>query len=361
LLFILLAGHAARVETPTVDEFAHLPAGCAYWEHGRTDLYAKNPPLLKYVLAIPAIVDSRTVTPKVEVEPLGWGPWQYGARFMNANRDRYFDIFFCARIINIILALATGIVLYFWSRELFGEFSAAVVVSLFFLSPTVLAHSHLATLDVGCMFGVLVSIFTVRWAYKKPSARRLVLSGFVLALALLTKFTAILLVPVVAVLMVIYRLPSRPKIREWVAEGALVFLTALFVTNLAMGFDGSFGLLGDYELHAASSRTFQKFLPGWLPVPLPGDYVYGLDAQRLDTEAGEFPSYLMGQWSKEGWWTYNLVTLGLKVPVPLLAMFLAAPWFWRRAETASRETWAVVLPVATLLIVLSGRPVRPNS
>ena len=33
-LFAILAGHAARTETPTIDEFAHLPSGFAILAHG---------------------------------------------------------------------------------------------------------------------------------------------------------------------------------------------------------------------------------------------------------------------------------------------------------------------------------------
>ncbi len=45
LLFSLLALNAARLETPTLDEFAHVAAGHALLEHGASLLYAKSPPL----------------------------------------------------------------------------------------------------------------------------------------------------------------------------------------------------------------------------------------------------------------------------------------------------------------------------
>lgn len=43
-LFAVLALHAAMIDTPTVDEAAHLPAGDAYLEYGAYELYVKNPP-----------------------------------------------------------------------------------------------------------------------------------------------------------------------------------------------------------------------------------------------------------------------------------------------------------------------------
>ena len=54
--FILMAASAARRETPTIDEFAHLPAGCVYWTQGAFELYDKNPPLARLWMALPVVL-----------------------------------------------------------------------------------------------------------------------------------------------------------------------------------------------------------------------------------------------------------------------------------------------------------------
>lgn len=50
-LFSILAMAAAIRETPTVDEFAHVPAGVVHWRHGQLNLYRNNPPLGKMWIA----------------------------------------------------------------------------------------------------------------------------------------------------------------------------------------------------------------------------------------------------------------------------------------------------------------------
>src|SRR5947199_7759098 len=40
----------------TVDEFAHLPAGAAYWTHGEFSIYNSSPPLLRLIGAWPAVL-----------------------------------------------------------------------------------------------------------------------------------------------------------------------------------------------------------------------------------------------------------------------------------------------------------------
>ena len=85
VLCTVLAGSAARRETPTIDEFAHLPAGCVYWTQGRFDLYDKNPPLARLWMALPVVLDPQARIPEFSGATVGWGPWRYGQRFMDAD------------------------------------------------------------------------------------------------------------------------------------------------------------------------------------------------------------------------------------------------------------------------------------
>ena len=344
IAYAILAVHAARVETPTVDEFAHLPAGCAGWKHGRLDLYSKNPPLMKLWMALPVVLDRNVSIPKIVEPTRDWGPWQYGIRFMNANRERYFDLFFRARLMVVALGLATAVMLFRWSADLFGNRAAALTTSLFLLSPNVLAHSHLGTIDIGCMFSVFLVIFAVRWAYRRPSRVRIALVGAALGAALLVKFTALLLVPVVMGLVLPHRVGHGARLRASVGDLAILLGVGLAVVNLGMGFKGTCKLLGDYTFSSSFGERVQAWLPGVLPVPLPEDYVNGFDGQKMDVEAGEFGGYLRGEWSDKGWWYYNLVVLGVKLPTPLLLMVIAGACCWPGRRLGWRESLSVVAP-----------------
>ena len=173
-LYLVLTLHAARIETPTVDEFAHVPAGVAAWRQGRTDLYRSNPPLLKLLLAAPLALDSAVSAPVSVEPPLAWGPWEYGHRFMNANRESFLGLIFRARVMAIVLGLATGFVIFTWMRQVFGVRAASIVTCLFLLCPNILAHAHLATIDMGGVFSSTLALFTLRWAYQRPSVGRIV-------------------------------------------------------------------------------------------------------------------------------------------------------------------------------------------
>ena len=98
----------------------------------------------------------------------GWGPWFYGSRFMDANASRYFDLFLLARLVALLAGLGCGALVFAWVRELFGVRAAALSTTVFFLLPMVLAHAHLATVDMGCTLTVLLTAYLARRALLRP-------------------------------------------------------------------------------------------------------------------------------------------------------------------------------------------------
>ena len=358
IAFVGLALHAASLETPTADEFAHLPAGVAAWRQGRTDLYRSNPPLPKLLLAAPVALDPSVTSPPVVETPLLWGPWEYGHRFMNANRDQYLALIFRARWAAIAFGVLAGFVVFRWARDVFGVRSAALVTSLFLLDPNVLAHGHLATIDMGALASILLAMFALRWAYLRPGTVRFLVAGAALGFALAIKFLGVLILPAFAVLAIAHRwrdaeMSVAQRLALALRDLAVMLFAALFVTNASIGFEGSLLPLGALELRSQFGRGLQSVLPAWLPVPLPREYVLGFDAAKEISEHGEFGSYLLGRWSEHGWWYYNLVALGVKVPIAILGCFAAAGFFWWRSRLDRIELLSLLIPFAALIVVFS--------
>jgi 4-amino-4-deoxy-L-arabinose transferase-like glycosyltransferase len=123
------------------------------------------------------------------------------------------------------------------------------------------------------------------------------------------------------------------EVRRELAQLAAAFLVCLFTINLGYAFDQSFVPLGNYSFVSEAlagkqepkpalsvvGNRFHDTLLGSLPVPLPKDYLQGIDYSRFEFERG-MRSYLNGQWKHGGWWYYYLDAMAMKIPLGTLAI-----------------------------------------
>lgn len=348
-VFALLCAHGLRWDTPTADEFAHLPAGYHYLKTGRFDLFPTNPPLVKLLCALPLLALDPAIDTQAKVENTGWYPWIFGTDFMEHNRAEYDRIFFFGRLPVVALGLFLGLLVFLWARELYGD--EAGLVALFFtvFCPSLIAHAHLATIDVGLSVFVVLSLYLLDRFVKRPSTGRLIACGVALGLAQFTKFTALLLYPIF-ILLVLAALRGRPW-KRLLGSLAAIFLLSLLVLDAAYLFQGVGRTVGTYRFESRLMQSAASVLPAGMPVPLSSAWVEGFDALQLINDQGEYPEYLFGRWSREGSKAYYLVTLIFKTPLPLLLAFLITP-FVRRSERRRGELF-LWLPALALFAAFS--------
>ncbi len=348
VLFAILCVHGLRWDTPTVDEFAHLPSGYYTLTTGRFDLFPLNPPLVKIFSAIPLLALRPSLDPDARIENTGWYPWVYGTGFMERNRPIYDRIFLFGRLPVVVLGMLLGWLVFRWSRELYGDEAGLVSLFLTVFFPSLIAHAHLATVDVGLAFFLVLALYLFHRYVKNPTRIGLVLCGITLGLAQLSKFTALLLYPVFILLALIFFRGRR------LGSLFLIFLISLFVVDAGYLFQDVGRPLGSFHFESKLLKT-AAVLPGALPVPLPASYLEGLDALQLINDVGEYPEYLMGRWSREGSPFYYLIVILFKTPLPLLAGFLLAPF--ARNEKRREETF-LWLPALVLLLFFSNSMVH---
>lgn len=348
--FAILCVHGLVWDSPTVDEFTHLPVGWFYLKTGDFDLAARTPPLVKTLAALPLLpLDPAIDTAKPAAES-AWYPWILGTDFMERNRAVYDRIFLLGRLPIVALGLLMGIVVHRWARELYGEAGGLTALALFAFCPTIVAHAHLATVDVGAAAFIVLALYLFYRYALDPTPGRLLASGLGLGLAQLAKTSAVLLYPILAILTLIVLIRQRTY-RKSLGGLAAIVLLSLFVLNAGYLFQGTGRPLGDFEFQSGFMKRISGLLPGGLPMPLPAPYLEGFDGIRLDAESGEFPNYLFGRWSREGTPVYYLVTLLYKNPLPFLLLALAAPFARLRPRPAGEIF--VALPLAVLLVASS--------
>lgn len=328
-LFALTGVVAARTHTPTVDEFVYVPAGYYHLVTGDLSFDPTNPPLLKMAMAVPLLwmgvhVDT---DPRWRRKAGGWEAWIFGTHFLEANRDRYLDAFFAARLVVLAIGVALGAMLYAEARRLLTPLGAVAALALYCTSPTVIAHASLATLDVGetavlfAMFVTLARFTTTKdpwWAAA---------TGVLAGVAFAVKGVAILFVPLVA-------LVAAAEWRTWDAAGARRLVLGL----AAMPFAAWVAVLLVYR--------FSGF-------PLPAPVLEGIRFQAASSSSGEYPAFLNGHWSQTGWWYYYLFALAVKTPIATLVLLAVGVWATARRRFGTRGDWWLVIPPVGLLYVLS--------
>lgn len=350
----LLAWSAVR-HSPTFNEPAHLAAGISHWQLGRFGLYRVNPPLVRLVAALPVLaVGANTDWTAYAEGPSSRAAPAVGAAFVVANGERSLWLFTLARWACIPFSLVGAAFCFLWAREICrSDWAGVLALVLWCFDPNILAHGALITCDcAAASFGVGAAYSYWRW-FKRPTWTRAVSAGALLGLAELCKTTWVILFglwPVLWVLritcekVVLERTPLR-WLRE-LAQLTIILVVAVYLVNLVYGFEGTFTRLGDFEFVSqtlcdkdtaeGSGNRFRTSCVSPMPVPLPANYVRGIDIQKRDFEHFGWRSYLGGEWKDEGWWYYYCYGLMVKMPhgsqaLVILAMLSVVVTRWKRS------------------------------
>jgi len=342
-----LAWSASR-HSPGWDEVGHFSAAISHWEFGRFDLFRVNPPLVRLAAATPLLFAAPRTHWSDFFEAPGTRPeFGMGRQLLAANGRRSFFLFALARWACIPFSLVGAYLCFRWGRELYGQTAGILALTLWCFSPNIIAHGSLITPDAGAAaMGVAAAYVFWRWL-KRPTWGWAVAAGLVLGLAELTRTTWIVLFGLWPVLWIVWtKAESRKRKAEENAEGrrqnaerrwaretwqmGVMLLLGLYVLNLGYGFEGSFQRLGEYGFvsemlggpkdHAERAyrpEVRNRFEGTWLagvPVPLPKNYLMGIDLQKSDFE-NKMWSYLRGEWRLGGWWYYYLYALAIKEPL----------------------------------------------
>ena len=216
---MILAITSVWNDSPIVDEIPHIGAGYSYIAKGDHRLNPEHPPLAKDLAGISLKIAGTKDAPAFESE--FWtedvnGQWNFGRKLIfNSGNDAIRLVRF-AKIPQIIFFLLSAVIIFAWTRKLYGYLAALIALFLFSFSPTVLAHSRFVTTDMPALFGILIGTFFFLHYLEKPTKKNLWLAGLIFGVAQLTKYSVFLLVPFFIVIAVIFALLKleKPKIRN---------------------------------------------------------------------------------------------------------------------------------------------------
>ena len=322
----------------TSDEAAHLAAGYSYLKAADFRLNQEHPPLVKEWAALPLLL--------LDLQ-FPWGPlwemgeeWNIGRIFVHENRLSNDTILLCGRVQVLILSLVLGWFVFRWARTLFGARGALLALALYVLDPNVVAHSSLVTTDLGVTLFMFLAVYAL-WAWSEhPSPGRALACGLMVGGAFASKFTSFWLLPVLLLLLVVLLLLRAPvPLFPWSGR------RAVHETRLGRRVAGLLLLALGVGL-----VTFVVVALTYAGVGLDA-YRVGLARGLMHSGVGH-KSFLMGQYSEDGWWYYFLLAYAIKTPIGtllVLAGALAALLLGHR--TRLKDELFLGIPIALFILI----------
>lgn len=336
-----------EVFSETFDEGVHIAAGMELLDRGRFTYEPKHPPLSRVAVALgPYLSGVRS-----QGVPNIWGEGRAIIHSVNADRT-----LFLARLGVLPFFMLAAFLVWLWARRLGGDGAALAAVFLFTTAPPILAHSSVATTDIGLLATLLGVLFAAMLWIESPTPTRSVWLGIAGAAALTAKLSALAFFGVALVLMLILRwwwgARGDQEAGGWVPRvSGWLTLTPLHVRRLLIIAPVAF-------LFIWSLYRFQVGTLRGIPFPLT-TLIQGVRDLASHNDLGH-ASYLLGTAYADGNLLFFPVGLAVKTPLTLLALGIAGVVLLIRRSRATRD-WQRAVPLLGALAVLAvSVPARIN-
>ena len=388
-LLLLLAATlitGALAENQTIDENVHIAAGYSYLKTRDYRMNPEHPPLGKLICGIPLLV----LNPTLPLQSTYWQldqEHQFGREFLYQNRIPADTLLFVGRLGTIAVTVGFAAFLAFWVRRRFGSAAALLALTLFVFDSNILAHGRYITTDM--VITTFAFITCMAWTdfVAAPSWRRLILCGVVLGLALASKYSSLLLFPILVAIYGFAAIQKRSPLSIRQMTGALAIATVLAFLVVFVSYGAVVKPLVSDALvaqrlnvsldpqitaqHSASPGGDVKVQPlahslrlgnlgrravRWVAtVPLPAHYYFiGLYKIAEHSSTGQ-PAYLLERYSQKGWWYFFPISFLVKTPSASLLLLLGCAAAGLRWLFRDRSVWGRVreLPVEVGALVLA--------
>lgn len=349
-------------KAPTADEYTYISTAYLYLQTGDYRLDQTHPPLIRFLIGIPL----QFLT--IELPPLQKELWdtnasytlgyQIGWEMLLSGMNHWPTVVIWSRLPILLLSCLLAWLVFSWSTKIYGTGGGLTALFFYALSPNILAHARLATLDLGISFFFVATLICLHMLNEKQNRWWLVAAGVSLGLAFASKVTAILLLPA----LLVYGVFAQKKVlsRQLGLQIGGMILLALLVLLLV------------YQW---------PFKPFYYGNTLSNVFVKSLQLQDRQEVIPGMPHqqhafYLFGEYSTEGWPYYFFAAFLVKTPIVgflavLVGLIFCEKRWYGYLDTLILSTIAVlflasafnkvnigvrhILPVYPLLHIYLGR------
>ncbi|MBI3034911.1 glycosyltransferase family 39 protein [Candidatus Woesearchaeota archaeon] len=343
LAFLLQSIVTLKTTSLTFDEPATMTIGYYFWQYKDTSLHIFHPTLSFLMGGFPMLFfDVKMPYSYKECEDKGIYRCADDLMFRDGNNAELLG--FYSRIPFVVASLFLGLLVFFFAKEIYGAKAGVLALALYSFSPTILAYNTIILTDlIVALFIFSTMYFLWKLVLKGHTATRLVATGTSLGLALASKFTAVMLIPIIIFILSVKIFKSKSK------KNQLKIFSVYFIIILLLGFavlhatyffdvnsiansvperniNDIEKLLNEKFEEGSIAKKSAEFLAYDLKAPMPV-YVAGFVGQNLIQSEKIRKSYLNGEIYAGGKWQYFFEVLLIKTPIPLLIFFIASMLF----------------------------------
>ena len=264
----LLATLAMDEKSTTSDEIAHITGGYTFNHWNDYRLHPENGLLPQRWQSLPMVLAGAKYPNQSGQDWATSHVWMLGYVFFYQEGNNLEWMLATARAMNACFGLATVLLVAWWAWHFFAGPGAIVAAVLCVLSPSMLAHSGLATSDMAMTFFLLAAASAWWWHLHDGRRRVWLLSAVSFGLACVAKYTAVLLLPIFTLMMIVRTVSSAPL--PFFGRTFPTRLSRLGVMTASLAGQGLVAVLVIWAFCGFRYVAFNPVLP-------PGDFIVSWD------------------------------------------------------------------------------------
>jgi 4-amino-4-deoxy-L-arabinose transferase-like glycosyltransferase len=339
-IFLFFSITSALGESLSFDEVVHVEEGLNAWYRQTFAVDVVNPPFIREIATIPRLLG--------------------------------IPGFFWPRMMIVLLGLILIIIVYKTVARTFGDTVALVSLFLLVFEPNMLAHNHYVTLDYGYTVVFFIAYISFLRVVKKPTIGRWILFSIYIGLALASKVSALLFLPLSMGMTFLVQKGRKtiPFVRTYTYYLLMNILIAVCILwgTYFFRFDMIIVKRDDANrvssrLHALAQTTHNMFLENVLvfgenqKLPL-GNYLAVLKNSVLFSKNNK-KIFFLGNYYPSQKWYFLPATMMYKTPIPLLLLFGASIFLFIQKKFRDPNGITFFIPIPVILFISIASSVRP--
>ncbi len=340
--------YSSKHDSLTFDEKAHIAAGFTYLEKQDYRVNPEHPPLAKDISAL-GLMGKDINFPEDDAMFTGdniewWRQFNLGNNIIyEVNGDRAEEIIQASRFPMILLTILLGLLLFFTAYKWFGKYTALLTLFFYSFSPTFIAHGRLVTIDIIAAFGMVLATYFWISYLKNNSWKNVLLASIAFGIAMISKFSLILLIPYFIVITLVYAINEKKNVGEYIWKSLVIGILGLVLVVAPV-----------YSWHLSGEPIEKQIWDvretiGGNPIPVARDIVFFMMDNSILRPIGYWSfgvlmagqrtvwgntTYFMGQVASNGWAEYFPTLYLYKVPLgfhilTLFSLLLLLGYKWK--------------------------------